>query len=69
MTDAPRAVDVPEDLKAAIEADAEASRYFATLPPSHQKAYVSWITEAKKEETRRSRIESAVGMLREGKRR
>ncbi|WP_210481640.1 YdeI/OmpD-associated family protein [Naasia sp. SYSU D00948] len=65
----PRTVDVPDDLREAVEADPEASRFFASLPPSHRKAYATWITEAKKEETRRSRIESAVGMLREGKRR
>ncbi len=65
----PRTTEVPDDLRAAIEADPQASGFFAGLPPSHQKAYVTWITEAKKEETRRSRIDSAVAMLREGKRR
>ena len=69
LDDAPRSVDVPEDQQAAIDADGDASRFFASLPPSHKKAYVTWITEAKKAETRASRIESAVGMLREGKRR
>ena len=65
----PRTVEVPEDLRGAVDEDSQASAFFASLPPSHQKAYVTWITDAKKEETRRSRIESAVAMLREGKRR
>ncbi|WP_210505364.1 YdeI/OmpD-associated family protein [Naasia sp. SYSU D00057] len=67
--DAPREVEVPDDLASAIAADEAASGFFASLPPSHKKAYVTWITEAKKAETRASRVESAVGMLREGKRR
>lgn len=67
--DEPRIVDAPADLRAAVEADPIASGYYAGLPPSHQKAYVSWVTEAKKQETRASRIASTVEMLREGKRR
>jgi len=67
--DAPREVEVPEDLQSALAADDAAGSFFASLAPSHKKAYVTWITEAKKAETRASRVDSAVGMLREGKRR
>jgi Bacteriocin-protection, YdeI or OmpD-Associated/Domain of unknown function (DUF1905) len=67
--DAPREVEVPEDLQAAVAADETAAAFFAALAPSHKKAYATWITDAKKPETRASRVESAVGMLREGKRR
>jgi hypothetical protein len=67
--DAVREVEVPEDLQAALGGDDPAASFFASLPPSHRKAYVTWITEAKKAETRASRVASAVGMLHEGKRR
>jgi hypothetical protein len=67
--DAAREVEVPEDLQAALGADDAAASFFGSLPPSHKKAYVTWVTDAKKAETRASRVESAVGMLREGKRR
>ncbi len=34
---------------------------------SHRKEYVRWVTEAKKPETRASRIDKAVAMIAEGK--
>jgi hypothetical protein len=67
--DAPRVVEVPEDLRAAVDADPAAAAFLATLSPSHVRAYVDWVTQAKKQETRDTRIESAVAMLREGRRR
>ncbi|WP_286277250.1 YdeI/OmpD-associated family protein [Naasia aerilata] len=67
--DAPRVVEAPADLRTALDADPAAAGFFAGLAPSHQQAYVTWITDAKKQETRDSRILSAIEMLREGKRR
>jgi uncharacterized protein YdeI (YjbR/CyaY-like superfamily) len=37
--------------------------YFNSLAYSHRKEYVMWIEDAKKEETRKSRIEKAVSKL------
>jgi len=34
---------------------------------SHKREYIEWITEAKKDETRRRRLEQAVAMMAEGK--
>ena len=36
---------------------------FQKLPPSHQKEYLKWINEAKKENTRQLRIEKTMLML------
>ncbi len=58
-------MDIPADLSSALHADAAASAAFQRLPPSHQREYVEWIEEAKKEDTRRKRIEKTLAMLRE----
>ena len=65
--DEPREVEVPTDLAEALAADAGALATFDGLSYTHRKEYVGWIEEAKREETRRNRIEKAVVMLREGK--
>lgn len=65
---APWTVDVPDDLAAVLDADPPLRAIFDGLAFSHQKEYVTWIVEAKREETRRRRIEQAATMLREGTR-
>lgn len=59
----PRPVTIPEDLRQALAANRAARAAFEALPPSHQREYVEWITEAKKEETRRTRIQKTLTML------
>ncbi len=61
----PRTVRVPKDLAAALDDEARAA--FDRMSYTHRKEYVNWITEAKREETRRRRIAKAVGMIRQGK--
>ena len=61
--------EVPNDVRAAIDASAPAKATFDAFPPSAQRDYVEWITEAKREETRTKRIAQAVEWLAEGKRR
>jgi uncharacterized protein YdeI (YjbR/CyaY-like superfamily) len=39
---------------------------FQVLSYSHRKEYCRWITEAKREETRHSRLQKSVEMLRAG---
>jgi hypothetical protein len=63
----PREVTVPPDLTGALDGAADARRYFDGLSYSHKRAYVLWIEEAKKAETRQQRIAKAVSMLQEGK--
>jgi uncharacterized protein YdeI (YjbR/CyaY-like superfamily) len=64
---APREVDVPEELAAALTADAAASEFWQTLSYSKQQWHVAQVTSAKTEETRDRRIEKSIGMLREGR--
>ncbi|MBO9541080.1 DUF1905 domain-containing protein [bacterium] len=65
--DAPRRNEVPEDLQQALQGQSEAGAVFEKLAYSHQKAYLDWIGEAKKPETRARRIEKALVLLSEGK--
>jgi hypothetical protein len=61
---APREVEVPDDLAAALEVVPEAKAMFARLAYSHQRAHVDAINQAKQAETRRRRIDKAIDMLR-----
>ena len=64
---APRVIEVPTELKKAFKTGKEAKAYFEKLAYSHQREYVTWITEAKKEETRARRAAQAVELLKKGK--
>jgi uncharacterized protein YdeI (YjbR/CyaY-like superfamily) len=59
---------VPEDLAAALEADAMASAAWERLAPSHRKQYLYWIGEAKRAETRARRVAETVARAGEGRR-
>jgi uncharacterized protein YdeI (YjbR/CyaY-like superfamily) len=60
---------VPQDLRAAIDAEPKAAATFDAFPPSCQREYVDWVTEAKRDETRAKRLAQTVEWLAEGKRR
>jgi uncharacterized protein YdeI (YjbR/CyaY-like superfamily) len=62
---APREVAPPDDLAAAM--DDAARTAFDGLAPSHKKEWVRWVEEAKKPETRATRVTKTVESLREGK--
>ncbi len=64
---AERTVEVPPELEAALKRNRKAREAFAAFSYSHRKEYVSWISEAKKAETRVARAEKAVAMLLEGR--
>jgi len=63
----PRMVDVPPDLQSALEADSAAQAAFNRLSYTHQKEYVRWIMESKRDQTRQKRVQQAIEMLRQGK--
>lgn len=67
LDEAPRVVEVPDDLRAALAGDPAAGTFFDKLAYSHQLRHVLSITEAKTPETRQRRIEKALEMLREGR--
>jgi hypothetical protein len=60
-----RVVEVPGDLATAL-GHARVRATFDGLSYTHRKEYVSWVEEAKRDETRRTRIAHAVDMRREG---
>ncbi|GGL93400.1 YdeI/OmpD-associated family protein [Nakamurella endophytica] len=64
---APREVQVPEALAAALTADPEADRFFRTVSPSQRRWFADQVTGAKTEATRDRRIEKLVAQLREGR--
>ena len=64
----PREVTVPDDLAAALTADNAAVTTFESLSYTHRKEWVRWVEEAKKPETRATRVTKTVESLREGKR-
>ena len=66
---APREVTVPADLATALDADPDAKRFFESLSYSQKQGYVQPIEQAKKPETRDRRVEKAVAMMREGRKR
>jgi len=59
----PTEVALPEALTAALAASPEAEAYFNNLPPSHRREYVSYIEEAKGEDTRQRRAQKTIAML------
>ena len=69
VADAPREVDVPGDLAAALAADPPAGAFFAGLSNSLQRYHCDQITGAKTAETRQRRIDKALALFREGKQR
>ena len=66
---AKKAISMPAALRMALAKAAKAKAFLATLPPSHQREYLEWVTEAKTDATRDKRIATAIEWLSEGKRR
>ena len=64
----PREVTVPDDLAAALAHDDTARATYDGLSYTHRKEWVRWIEEAKKAETRATRLAKTVESLRAGKR-
>jgi hypothetical protein len=64
---APREVEVPEALAAALAADPEAKASFDRMAFTHRKEYARWIADAKQEQTRQRRLGQALEMIRAGK--
>ena len=64
---APREVEVPEDLAAALADEPEARAFYDGLSYSNRRWYVLSVEGAKTPETRQRRVVKAVEMLREGR--
>lgn len=62
----PRVVEVPVELKKAFRVEKEAKAIFEKLSYTHQREYVIWINEARREETRQNRVVKTIEMLKKG---
>lgn len=60
-------VKPPSDLQAALTKNAKARATYDALTPSKQREYVAWLTEAKREATRQTRLATAIEWLAAGK--
>lgn len=60
---------VPPDLAAALKQSPKAAAAFRNFAPSHRREYIEWITEAKRAETRATRLATTLEWLTAGKRR
>jgi len=67
--EAPRTVEIPEDLQSALAAaskgaaKASLAQRFAALSYSHQKEFVDWLEQARKPETRTRRLAKTLELL------
>lgn len=62
-------LEPPPELVAALRRNARARAAFDAFPPSHKREYIEWIADAKTDETRRRRLDTAVVWIAEGKQR
>jgi uncharacterized protein YdeI (YjbR/CyaY-like superfamily) len=58
--DSVEALEVPDDLAAALVRNKKAARNFEAFSPSAKKGYLSWIQSAKRRETRAKRIRETI---------
>ena len=58
---------VPADLKKALAANAKAAATFTAFAPSHRRAYLDWISDAKLPATRAKRLATTIDWLTAGK--
>jgi uncharacterized protein YdeI (YjbR/CyaY-like superfamily) len=61
-------LSVPGFMARGLRRNAKAWQYFNSLPPSHQRAYIQWVTMAKRDETRERRLAESIQLLGQKKR-
>jgi hypothetical protein len=62
---APRDIEIPTELAAALATDADAEQFFASLSNSQKSWDTLQVASAKTDETRRRRVQKSMQMLRE----
>jgi len=67
VTAAKKEVVIPDYLLKQLKKNKKAFTTFENFSPSHKREYVEWITEAKTEETKNRRMETAIEWMSEGK--
>jgi hypothetical protein len=56
-------VKLPDDLAAALKKNKKAAEFFNTLSFTNKKEYIEWIVTAKREETRKERVDGTIERL------
>lgn len=62
-----RPLEPPSFVAAALSSNPAAATFFAALAPSCRRNYLHWITSAKRDSTRKRRLDEAIAMLAAGK--
>ena len=62
-----KTINLPKEISNAFSKNKKAKTIFDSLAFSHRREYVEWIVNAKREETKISRIEKTIQMLIAGK--
>lgn len=62
-----RKVELPDELKKALNKEPQAKKFFETLSYTNRKEYSAWVNSAKKVETRQKRLTETIRKLLEGK--
>jgi uncharacterized protein YdeI (YjbR/CyaY-like superfamily) len=60
-------LEVPGYFSAALKKNAKARKTFGNFAPSKRREYLEWVTEAKRDETRKERLAKSIQWLSEGK--
>ncbi|MCD2444290.1 YdeI/OmpD-associated family protein [Agromyces sp. SYSU K20354] len=64
VDDAPRTVDIPTELAAALDTDPSAAKAWSTLSYSKQRAHAQSVETAKTDDTRTRRVQKVIEALR-----
>ncbi|RPI19587.1 MAG: hypothetical protein EHM58_00865 [Ignavibacteriae bacterium] len=64
---AKKEVEIPDYFMKSLKKNKTAFKTFEEFSPSHKREYVEWITEAKTDETKNKRLETAIEWMAEGK--
>jgi len=67
VTTAKKEVVVPDYFLKQLKKNKKAFTIFESFSPSHKREYVEWITEAKTDETKNRRMETAIEWMSQGK--
>ena len=68
LLDAAEALEEPDDLAAALDANPAARRHWSAFPPGVRRGHIGWVLLAKRPETRARRIATIVGEAAENRR-
>lgn len=62
-----RELEMPMELEDSLNQKESAKLFFQSLSYTHKKEYIQWITNAKREETKRKRLQQTMEKLEQGK--